>query len=785
MSFPLHRQAIVLYAGISLGGPLMVAAVPARNGKVRKIALLQPIKGFSEVESAARIRVAAKKLGIEVRSFRKSEDIVDFKPDFVLVFSCQAAKLTPFPTYGILNAPVDYYLQVPRFLRNVLTYDAYFTWSKEVERWLKDITFGVRKLCSPISRFAATVQATEFQKHDYKEARLACVGSNRKSAIFLPLFRRLGDERICVFYGPPGAWAQVHRDSYKGGIPADGESALSCYRVCGAGLNLVNQDSIQDALPSIRILEIIAAGAIAISGRHAVIERLFGDNILYIDQSVPVIDIATQIRDRLAWIRKNPDSAARKAKEAHRIFIQSCSIDVLLENVFDLHKRILVGKGYVPDPNERIENLPSVTYIIRTGGGRPPYMLRRALSSLAAQDYPKLTVLLVLFRELPEVDRLKADFPTLNIEAVDDPGGLRSTAICRGMQNVKTDLFGLLDDDDDLHPNHVRSLVKTLDYHSRRNLRGEIGVAYSASIEAADEEERPEHEKWEDEQELVLRQRRCIEHYGYYNTSKMTQHAWYLMSNSWLARRTLIDSEVLNDPHIHTCEDLYLMLQLAQKTYLAFSGEVTAVHRFHGHGQSTFIDEYMHRSDTSRIALRAWNRHFPADVGGREQHDPFGDKKGDHIEQEATVNLINVVKLGKGVLRSGNALLLSQAPIDEYVLQGPSMNLYAGLFTLTHYFEIDEVGTTFEKIVEIGIIFDDGRAVVEAVVFGDADLFYEGDLLRADIVFEVTPETEIHKISFRLKKYTTRPIKVRNILLYKWQKGIIKTADSIKCPDRA
>jgi len=85
------------------------------------------------------------------------------------------------------------------------------------------------------------------------------------------------------------------------------------------------------------------------------------------------------------------------------------------------------------------------------------------------------------------------------------------------------------------------------------------------------------------------------------------------MPNGWLARAKLIDEELLVDPGLDTCEDLYFELQIAQRAHFAFSVEVTAIHHFHHLGNSTIDDSHKHLPDTQRIALRNFSRTFPKD----------------------------------------------------------------------------------------------------------------------------------------------------------------------------
>src|SRR5947207_2197680 len=120
---------------------------------VKKIALLHPGVFDRDEDAARRIAIAAGHLGIAVEVFEKSEDIAPFEPDFVIALSGQDAKLTRFPTYGLIDSPPSFYEQAPRLVRNVCTYDASLTSSPQVRQWIADIYFGAHKRNAPIAFF--------------------------------------------------------------------------------------------------------------------------------------------------------------------------------------------------------------------------------------------------------------------------------------------------------------------------------------------------------------------------------------------------------------------------------------------------------------------------------------------------------------------------------------------------------------------------------------------------------------------------------------------------------
>ncbi len=405
---------------------------------IKKIALLVPIreKYNSNIEILTNL---FKSKNIHINLFYTSDHIEAFDPDCVIALSPQDAKLTRYPTYGFIDKPVKEYLGLPRFIRNILTYDGYITSIVENAQMLEDLLFGARKLNSLIAP--------------------------------------------------------------------------------------INQ-----------------------------LEKLHADT--------------------------------------------------------------LINKGYVPNPKENPANLPSITYIVRTGG-RHRKLLERALNSMVAQNYPKIHVIFCIYKDFDFLEDILRQYPTLNIQVIKREKSIRSTAICDGLAAVKTDLFGLFDDDDEIFPNHVRSLIHTLKYHHNRDWRKDIGMVYSGSIIVDDQNEVYENSEYRDMKLANRHEQRVIEHFRFYRPEEMSQHNWFMMSNSWLAKSSLIDSELLTDPRIDTCEDLYFELQIAQRTHFAFSAEVTCVHHFQHTGDainSTIIDKKKHIPDTQRIAIRNFSRTFANSV---------------------------------------------------------------------------------------------------------------------------------------------------------------------------
>jgi hypothetical protein len=583
----------------------------AAAATLRRVALLNRHGDWwDQRERISRLRVAFARMGIEFALFAKSEEIDAFAPDCVLVTSLQDPKLTKFPTYGFIDQPMHAFLQIPRFVRNLLTYDGHLTISPVLKQIVGDLTFSARKLDTGTAFFGVTFPTTVLDLPDLGDPKLCYVASDQTRTQFDVLLERLAREGALRLHGAEARWTGRLAGAYAGTLATDGEAIAGAYRAAGAGLCLNACDDLNRNI-SPRLLEIVASGAVAIANRSEHLAATFGDTLLYVDSAASIDAARDQILAHLAGVKANPDEAQRRIIRAHRIFAEKFALERLVPNLVELHQKTLVAKGYAPAPGERPETMPAVSFITRTGGRSRPF-LERALDSLAAQNYPNLQVIFVLHKHFDWMDELIAKYtPALKFKIVEALGSLRSTAIVRGMEAVDTDLFGMLDDDDELLPNHVRTLVKTLRHHDGRDWRGRILLAYASSYIVSDGKVFPERPQWRDAQFQERGELRVIEHYRFWNAEEMAQHFFYMMSNAWLAHRDVIDDEVLTDPETDTCEDLYFELQFAQRSHFAFSGETTAIHHYHSEGNSTFVDAHRHQYDTLRHGLRTHMRTFP------------------------------------------------------------------------------------------------------------------------------------------------------------------------------
>jgi hypothetical protein len=575
------------------------------------------------------LAVLAKK-NIEAQIFTESDSIIKYKPDLVIVTSPQHAKTTPFPTYGLINRPRGSYLAMPRFLRNIMTYDGYFTISPRLNMMLRDIMFGARKLSTSILKFDLYPSTTNYNEPTLMNSgsRIIIFDRDIPASKLHPAITHLVDSMSNVDVVSFNIPIEVkHRERYK--IVSNHQELDHILRQYPIAICLNSGDNQEEIINS-SVMKLIASGSVVIAHQTKLLEEYFGSNLYYVSKDTDMYSLPAVVNNHLKNIFDNKEDALAKAHNSYKIFAENFALDTQLIKLQDFHNQTLINKGYVPNPDAAIEAaLPSVTYIMRTGGKHRAF-LERTLDCLIAQQYPDLRVLFVIHARFDYINEIIAQYPSLKIKVIESIKSRRSEAIRDGMAAIETDLFGLFDDDDELFPNHVRSLVKTLQYHTNRDWRGQIGMVYSGSVHADDTHLVEERVEFRDHLLEKSCEKRAIEHFRFYSSVMMSAHSWF-MPNGWLARTSLIDSELLVDPELDTCEDLYFELQIAQKAHMAFSAEVTAVHNFHHLGNSTIDDSYKHLPDTQRIALRNFMRVFPTDslydtqynvVGRLADHDP-------------------------------------------------------------------------------------------------------------------------------------------------------------------
>ena len=303
-----------------------------------RFVILHSFAGRAEDDGARRLVHAAAAMGIEAYAMHDPSGIDQFDPDFVLCLSHHEGRTTERPTYGVIMAPLAWYAHDPAAIDRILSYDGHLTLSETLAAWL-EATLAAAGRRPLIGHYTNTVQATDWTPPRLAAPRLAYVGTNWDGWRHWDPFDRLARRGLLRAHGPVEAWRHLDPAAYGGPVPFDGYSILGVYRDAGVGLALDRADFAADDLPSLRIFEIVASGAVAIAGDLPFVRRHFADSVLYVDGTATAGVLVDQITDHMAWIAANPGTAVDMSRAAHAVFVTDLAAERLLPNVLDLHAR--------------------------------------------------------------------------------------------------------------------------------------------------------------------------------------------------------------------------------------------------------------------------------------------------------------------------------------------------------------------------------------------------------------------------------------------------------------
>lgn len=204
---------------------------------------------------------------------------------------------------------------------------------------------------------------------------------------FFDLFKELDISAPIKFFGPATFGGLPTWDGFKqysGSIPFDGKSIIQEINKCGVVLVIHSEAHKIYDMPTNRLFEACAGGAIAIADKLDFIVNNFGDSVLYIDPTLKV-PLGQQIRNHLKWIQDNPKEAKQKVIQAQEIFISKFSLDITLETILATHE-----KSKSSDTNHKTEKAKAkLCCIVFEKNGNPFSLPKHSHDSI---DYRVFTV---------------------------------------------------------------------------------------------------------------------------------------------------------------------------------------------------------------------------------------------------------------------------------------------------------------------------------------------------------------------------------------------------------
>jgi hypothetical protein len=324
-------------------------------------------KPVAETELTRRLCHAARSLGWIGEEVSNSKAVAELQPDLILALHFQTPKITSFPTYGCLWNPPRFFgtyesLKGKRgeTLPAIASYDLFLYGSEKIRTWLME-QLPQKVAAMPLPMFYPSCNRSLYDPSDLTRTQLTYIGVNWDRRRYRLLFTELDRQQNTAFYGPAKAWNFI-RHSYAGSLPFDGTSVLEALHHHGVGLCLHRPEHTEFAVPSMRIFEIIAAGAVAICGEHEFIRQWFGDAVLYVNPDQDGKTLAKEIGDRLDWIRSHRQQAREMVATTQAIFHQQLCLEQLLTNFMPEHQHLLMHKFFLPAPI--LQRPPLVTVLL-------------------------------------------------------------------------------------------------------------------------------------------------------------------------------------------------------------------------------------------------------------------------------------------------------------------------------------------------------------------------------------------------------------------------------------
>jgi hypothetical protein len=556
-----------------------------------RIAYLNPWANAAENQAYFSLAAAGRSIGVDLVSCSTPEDVEQSRAEFVLSVASSVPKVVDLPSYLTVHEPAKRFLSRAFYMNNLLSYDGYLTISDSLERFVKDVCFGVGRYSGVgfyyNSPQISTHRAELSETVDRGRLQVVYIGTNWDQRA-PSLLRVLDAHGVLRIHGPERSWADRDYSGYAGQLPWDGEAPQKAYAEAGVGLVLLSADHLREGVVSNRIFEITSVGAVAVCPRIPWIEKWFGDTVMYFTPSLSARAMAAEITASLAVVKRDPAAAADRAQRAREIFEQNFAAERMLSNAVAYHEeRQAVRAKRRPGSSAA----PRISVVVRCGG-RPEELVRSAVDSIRNQTFGEFTVILAKHKEV-DLSTIISDLSG-RVEAfveVDAIGGSRGETLIAGLRKVETEFFAILDDDDFWLSDHIETL-----FSAGAAADPAFDVVYSGSVGVA---------PTGTEIEINLLWSRNISTFGVeQHPARVADITSGFTSNCFVARTTLLPPDLESLGELETAEDSLLVAFVVRNKRPVFSYKPTAFFRRGFDGESEFARSRSRSRDISSLRLR-------------------------------------------------------------------------------------------------------------------------------------------------------------------------------------
>ncbi len=273
-------------------------------------------------------------------------------PDFIF-YNCPNMLFEPtnYREYGVLDVGNYESVQMetglvvdPKGTEWLNRYDGFIVYGDN-EKWAQNFVSKLKHIQKDMNmqflfNYFPSVPSTLYIPS--KRLNLFYSGSNwdsrRQSDHYRKIHMLLDEKDYYSVYGRKQNWNFL-KNSYKGSISFDATSLVNTINSSGIALLLHTDFHNKHGIPSKRIFEAAAAGAVIISDKNPFVIREFGDCVYYIDPQKEPTEVVMDIDKIVKLVKSNPELANKKAECAHSTFIKKFTLEKQWERVFAMHEK--------------------------------------------------------------------------------------------------------------------------------------------------------------------------------------------------------------------------------------------------------------------------------------------------------------------------------------------------------------------------------------------------------------------------------------------------------------
>lgn len=425
-----------------------------------KIAVLDAWPNHAETaerEFIARVLLACQRLGIDCETCVTSGDVDAFCPDFVFVTHEYSAKLTEFPTIGVIWSPLSFFAEDPYKIASMRSWDGYLVGGIKQRKFAEQLQRGLA-IAKPIGDglFLPVANESEFSA----DAALAdpavfYAGIHWDGVRHSELLQACDKRGFLRAYGPASRMVD-YGAAYCGALPFDGQALPAAIARTGLALCLHRKEHRDDDCPSMRLFETLAVGALPICDDIGFARRYLQDIAYFLDPDCSGDAQADGIAAIIDQVRADPEAARARAKRGKDWFARSWSLEHRIRSVLlPLARRLRIA---FPNTATAMTSRPPNCDIVMPLAEGCDADLRLSLQSLAATDSTGIQLALVVVgigvantKAMQQAAEIAPAVPVRSVPA-------SATSLRDALVESAADFVTMLRPGDRVFPQHFRQL---------------------------------------------------------------------------------------------------------------------------------------------------------------------------------------------------------------------------------------------------------------------------------------------------------------------------------------